>query len=229
MPDPESANLDHGRVIGSAGSQRRDERGQRRPGLEQGQMGGASAIGSAEPKRRQPPAQIPRQHLRPETFAPDGIVAVPSRGERSVMPQKVDVPVRPARGAAMVGQPRRHPARPEGAADMDHPARRRRQPVMPATGTLSVTATRSSSAQVPGRASGRAPGITAYPPPRVPVKQKGQHRGLALKDFGGRAYHSSPAVWTSASRRTTMGRVYADKRFDQQQPAYRQGSVRCPL
>ena len=101
--DPELADLDHVRVIGSTEFQRRNERGQRRSDTEPIQMGGTPAIGSTEAEWRCPSAQFLSQHFRPQAFASKRIVAEPNRFERSVPPQIVDVPMRPNHRSAMVG------------------------------------------------------------------------------------------------------------------------------
>ena len=61
-------------------------------------------------------------------------MAKPDCVKRAVAPQKINMPMRAISEPVVMRQSRRHPARTEGAARIDHPARRQRQPVTPANG-----------------------------------------------------------------------------------------------
>ncbi len=96
-------------------------------------MSRATAIGSAESKRRRLSAQF-RRHRRPQTLAACRIVAEPNGDKPSVRPQIINMPVRSLGYPTMMSQPSAHPARSKSAARVDSPARHQNYSALSAYG-----------------------------------------------------------------------------------------------
>ena len=88
------------------------------------QMAFTPAVAGAEPRGRRLQSHLPGQDTGPLVFPAFRIVGEPDAAQGRGRPQIVDMPARTLADSPVVIAARRHPARTEGAADVEIPAAR---------------------------------------------------------------------------------------------------------